>query len=373
MVDIIKPNSVSFTSGINLENFTKANISIAKSLASVSDLIPDISASIIPVETFSQFEKIFELNALISKQISIPKSFFTQFEQIERVNSQISHSLQIPDKFFQQMQSAAEMSKKLTDAFQIPESTLRVLENLQKINYDRISLANDALKRIAEINTSFLSSLNPAFNIGFSWEGISGLISKSLKFEDEDEFETFEYNWAGCLTIHELKELYDLWKNGEKDKVRDFFYQWFSDKRKIDNLIENFRENDILRPRMPILEKAFQSHLDSDYELSIPVLISQIDGIFIEKHKDLDGQISFTHTCKICGGESKTKSYLTANNISKFLLKKQNRYMPFFLEHIIDTFDNLRNDILHGKKLDYANKDLSTKLVLTLVELNFNK
>ncbi len=34
---------------------------------------------------------------------------------------------------------------------------------------------------------------------------------------------------------------------------------------------------------------------------------------------------------------------------------------------------NLRNDILHGKKLDYADKDLSTKLILTLLELNFSK
>ena len=46
------------------------------------------------------------------------------------------------------------------------------------------------------------------------------------------------------------------------------------------------------------------------------------------------------------------------------------QYFPEFLEHINDTFANLRNDILHGKKLDYPDKNLSTKLVITLYQLH---
>jgi len=357
---------------IAVKNFEEANKSIAKSLADIKLFIPDLT-TLIPKETFSQFEKIARMNDLIAKQISLPKLFFTQFNQIEMLNQQINGQFKIPNLLIQQMQSVAEANKKLVEGFQIPSSTLCAIENFQKINLDNITLVTSALDKIKQINTSFLSSINPIFNIGFNWNGLLDVISESFKFTNEEDFKKFEYNWAGSLTIPELRELYHLWKKGEKEKVKDFFYEWFSDKDKINNLIKDFNQNEIFTPRMHILGKALKAHLNSDYELSIPIILSQIDGIFIEKHKDLKDKISFTNTCKECGTTLKTKAHFTANNISKHILNKENEYLPFFLEHIIDTFDNLRNDILHGKKLDYPDKDLSTKLILTLLELNFSK
>jgi hypothetical protein len=360
--------------GIKLktELFEEASKSLSKSLANIKPIIPDVS-SLISKETFSQFEKIARMNELIAKQISIPASFFTQLDQIEKLNKQISNQFKIPNSLIQQMESIAEMNKKLTASFQIPSSTLTAIESLQRVNLDYIEKATSALNIIKNINTSFLSSVSPIFKIGFSWEGIFDTLSESFNFTNEEEFKKFEYNWTGFLTIPELRELYELWKKGEKEKVKDFFYKWFSDDKKIMNLIKDFNKNEIFKPRILILEKALKAHLNSDYELSIPIILSQIDGIFIEKHKALDGSITFTSKCKDCGASVKTTIPLNANNISKYLLNKENEYLPFFLEHIIDTFDNLRNDILHGKKLDYADKDLSTKLILTLLELHFSK
>ena len=359
-------------SKIDKKDFEEASKSITEAFANIKPIIPDI-VPIIPKETFFQLEKIAKMNELIAKQISIPESFFTQFKQIKELNKQINRQFKIPNSLIQQMQSIAEMNKTLTESFHIPSLTLSAIEKLQKINLDHLTQATSALERIKEINGSFLSSINPLFNIGFNWNGLFESISESFKFTDEEEFKKFEYNWTGSLTLPELKELCRLWKEGEKDKVKDFFYHWFSDEKKINNLIEDFNKNDIFKPRMHILKKALKAHLNSDYELSIPVILSQIDGIFIEKHKDLEGRISFTSKCNECGAEVKTKPPLNANNISKYILNKENEYLPFFLEHIINTFDNLRNDILHGKKLDYPDKDLSTKLILTLLELNFTK
>jgi len=354
------------------KNFDEANKSIAKSFANIKLLVPDLN-TLIPKETFSQFEKITQISDLIAKQVAIPESFFTQLYQIEMLNQQISKQFKIPNSLIQQMQSVAEANKRLINGFQIPRLTLSAIENFQKINLEHITQATSALDKIKQINTSFLSSINPIFNIGFNWNGLLDVISESFKFTNEKDFKEFEYNWAGSLTIPELRELYQLWKKGEKEKVKDFFYEWFSDKEKIDNLIKDLNQNKIFAPRMHILSKALKAHLNSDYELSIPIILSQIDGIFIEKHKDLEGKISFTSTCKECGTTLKSKAHLTANNISRHILNKENEYLPFFLEHIIDTFENLRNEILHGKKLDYPNKDLSTKLILTLLELNFSK
>jgi hypothetical protein len=225
------------------------------------------------------------------------------------------------------------------------------------------------LEQIPKIN---LSSIDPIFNIAFKWEGLFESISKSFKFTDDAEFKKFEYNWVGFLTLTEIKELYELWKKGDTEKVKDFFYNWFSDEEKVDNLIEDFNKNEFFRPRMHILSKALKAHLNTDYELSIPILLSQIDGIFIERHKDLDGKITYTNTCQKCGAKVKDKAPLNAKNISQHIIKRENKFMVFFLQHIIDTFENLRNAILHGKKLDYPDKDLSTKLIVTLLELSYH-
>lgn len=350
------------------KDFEEASKSITEAFVNTKPIIPDI-VPIIPNETFTQLEKIARMNELIAKQISIPELFFTQFKQIEELNKQINRNFKIPNSLIQQIQFIPEMNKKLT----VPASTLRTIEKIQKSNFNCLIQANSALEIIKEINTSFLSSINPIFNIGFNWEGLFESISELFKFTDDGEFKKFEYNWAGFLTIPKIKELYELWKKDEKDKVKDFFYQWFSDKKEINNLIEDFNKNEIFEPRMHILEKALKAHLNSDYELSIPIILSQIDGIFIEKHKDLAGKISFNNKCQKCGAHMKTELPLNANNISKYILNKENKYLPYYLEHIIDIFSNLRNDILHGKKLDYPDKDLSTKLILTLIELNFTK
>ena len=275
---------------MDVKLYDEANKALAISLANIKPLILDIN-SIIPKETFNQFEKIARMNDLIAKQISLPDSFFSQLKQIEILNQQIANQFKIPSAIIQKMESIAQMNQRLTESFQIPSSALSAIESLQKINFDHIEKATSALSIIKNIDTSFLSSINPIFNIGFNWDGILDTISKSFSFTTEEEFKKFEYNWAGFLTIPELRKLYDLWKKGEKAKVKDFFYQWFSNEQKVDNLIEDFNKNDAFKPRMRILKKALKAHINSDYELSIPIILSQIDGIFIDKHKNLDRHI----------------------------------------------------------------------------------
>lgn len=352
----------------NAKVFTEANQNLINSLTRVKTILPEPN-SIIPTGLFNQFEHIAKISALISKQLSAPKTFAIQFEQIKQINDLVYERFRIPSYLIEQMQATAELNRKLISSFEIPTATLEAISHIQRSNYDAILQANKALEQIKKIDLGFLVDLNPLFNIGFNWETILDFSSSIFKFTTEDEFKKFEYNWIGFLSVSEIKKLYKLWKNNEKDKVKDFFYQWFSNETKISNLLKDFNQNKSFKPRMSILRKALTAHLNADYELSIPIFLSQIDGVFISKHNGLAGQI--THTCSKCKGKS--KAHLNANNISKFILQKQNEYMPFFLEHIIDIFEKLRNDIMHGKKLDYADKDLSTKLILTLVQLNFSK
>lgn len=197
-------------------------------------------------------------------------------------------------------------------------------------------------------------------------------VSKTFWF-DEDEYKQFEYNWIGHLiSMRGLRDIYALWKKGDNDAVKQCFYKHFSDENTINELIHDFDENEIFSPRMHIISKALKAHLNSDYELSIPVLLAQIDGIFIEKYNALDGKIKYTSRCPECGHKMKTELRLNATNISQHNLKKETsaRRVIYFPEHIIKIFRDLRNDILHGKNLDYADKNLSTKLIITLIELS---
>ncbi len=349
--------------------FKVANSTISNVLPDITPFIPDVSA-LIPKDTLSQFEKITKMNDLIMEQISKPSLFLKEFDKISELNKLLIPKFHVPESIITQIRHAADVSMVAAASFQIPSGTLKAMENIQKINLDCLYQGSKALEILSSINPTFLSSINPIFNIGFDWGGITESISKSFDFTKEKEFSKFEYNWAGFLTLKELEKLYELWKKGETEKVKGFFYEWFSDKGKLDALIHDLGKNKLFTPRMHILEKALSAHLDSKYELSIPILLSQIDGIFIERHKDLDEKIHAHPKCKSCGKKITINLPLTASNISKHILGKQNNYLPYFLEHIIDTFENLRNDILHGKKLDYADKDLSTKLIITLLELN---
>jgi len=350
----------------------EANKSLANTLANIKPIIPEIT-SIIPKETFSQVEKMTRMSEILAKQITVPKALISQFEQVERLNKQMYNIFRVPDALIKQGQIFAKMNQQLTKVFQVPTGVFGILETLRKSNFDHLFQVSKALEHLTKINTSFLSSIDPLFNVAFKWGGLLNSVSKTFKFEDEEEFKKFEYNWAGFLTVRELKKLYELWKEGKEAEVKDFFYKWFSDEKKLDNMIEDFKKNKFFSPRIRILKKTLKAHLNSDYELSIPILLSQIDGVFIEKHQGLDGKISFTNICKECKNENKIKAPLNARNISQYLLKKENQYMPFFLNHIMNTFENLRHDILHGKKLDYPDKDLSTKLIVTLLELSYSE
>ena len=249
----------------------------------------------------------------------------------------------------------------------ISQETLRAFESIAKQNQERFFAINDSLQIFASMQKSVLSNLDPLFRVSFDW---SGIIESQLDFTKEDEFKKFEYNWAGFLTVDEIKVLYDLWKGGKEEEVKDFFFIWFSGKEKLETVIRKFESNDLFKPRVTIITKALEAHRKGDYELSVPILLAQIDGVFIEKHKDLMEVITSSVKCNKCGNIVKSKIPINANNISSYLASKENKYLDNFLDYIHQTFREVRHDIMHGKKLDYADKDLSTKLIATLFHMS---
>lgn len=249
---------------------------------------------------------------------------------------------------------------------------MKPLMNTNNILEDSLKTYSESLQNIEHVHrikTSFSPNLNPILNISFRWNEIVDSLSKTFGFTREEEFKQFEYNWVRILSAPKLRTLYYAFKNGDEESIKQYFYEWFSDENMIEKLIQDLGDNEIFVPRMHIISKALKAHLNSDYELSIPIMLAQIDGIFIEKYKELDGKITYSKKCPECGTKIKREEPLNARNISQHILQKEDT--PYFHKHIINMFANLRNDILHGKNLNYPNKDISTKLIVTLLELNY--
>lgn len=274
----------------------------------------------------------------------------------------------------------------------IPDGLLNETGTLWVLNgREAASKLTETLSGISSINTAGFMKLDPLFNIGAGYKAIAQAIEahsrkalaaqqamartlaelgdrvkSNLAFLDEKEFSEFEYNWLLFLPIPKMREFYQQWKDGELADIEKFFRDGFSEDETINELLKGFNDNELFKPRIHIIEDALGAHLATKYTLSIPVILSQIDGIFIECYKILEGKIS--RKCPKC--KHRTELPLNARNISEYLAKRKSVYFGWFLRHIMDTFEKLRNDILHGKKLNYPDADLSTKLVLTLFQLH---
>jgi len=161
------------------------------------------------------------------------------------------------------------------------------------------------------------------------------------------------------ISIPELSDLYINIMEGKVDAVDEYLVKYCdTNLDKLENRIDQKYQN-----RKIILKKAILAHKNGDYELSIPVILSQVDGICLDA----------------TGAEFFYKRY----KISKIVNKMANDdphllcyLVPFFETSAInDCEDNMkkypnsinRHEILHGKNTTYANKLNSYKAISLLI------
>jgi len=273
------------------------------------------------------------------------------------------------------------LSPSLLHSIEIQKSIIQRFNDSQKPIIEKLLVAQapliEAQKTLqekfvkqAEYVTKFIKAIDfaPLVSQSLSYSQIASSILESMKFRDEDEFKKFEYNWLGFLTLPEIKDFYKKWQAGKENDVRDFFFEMFNSEEKIDVLIEKFNKNEFFSQRIPIIKSALRAHLRGEYELSIPVLWTQFDGIFIKAKKDAVKDKYIT-ICDECGAKKAISP--NAKTIAKELAKEKG-FLKEFLEFVIDEYNKKRSKILHGLEINYMNKDDSVKLILALYELYNN-
>lgn len=185
------------------------------------------------------------------------------------------------------------------------------------------------------------------------------------------------------IISYEEQQKEEILKHANNGWFYDMNFTTFESKKFDDKFfMEHFENNieyickslvDSYPKRAKIIEKAIKSHKIGDYELSIPVLLIQIDGIYKEETQT-------EYFIKL--GKKKVKieenivKKIKNNNkdIMNILISLFNSSLPIsYSENLrkekgINSFDLNRHAILHGESTDYGTKINSLK---TISFLNF--
>lgn len=147
---------------------------------------------------------------------------------------------------------------------------------------------------------------------------------------------------------------------------------WFRDELK-----ERFQNSAMLRSRWKILEKAWEAHQRRDYILSIPVFLTQIEGI-------LGDALVLNHCARSKNGKlfklDSDGTILIENGKQKEIIGISSIIEhPYFsrISRLDEAIKFLRKDeiivernaILHGRKVSYGRAKLSTQSLLLIYAL----
>ena len=260
------------------------------------------------------------------------------------------------------VQSALDNAKRVQEQFIAAQSAL---DNAKRVQ-EQITALMPTLDYYEHVAEKF-ATLNNLYLPSFNFIDIAKEFEELTPFWEEDEYKAFEYNWLGFCSADVILKLYEEYKKGNEEEVKKYFIKMFKNKNNIEKLKNKFQKEDIFLSRIHIIEDALDAHLDGKYTLSIPILLSQIDGIIIKKYGYLlKGKKK--GNCPECGKQLSPMP--NAKNIAFELLNEFDDIdSSYYLEFIKRDYNKNRIPILHGLKTNYSDPHYSTKLILALYRL----
>lgn len=154
----------------------------------------------------------------------------------------------------------------------------------------------------------------------------------------------------------------------------------FYDRKIIDDILDSWKNNILLKNRLPILEAVIHAHHDKNYWLSVPGILPQIEGIVAYGYKhlgEMNGRMMKNYLRSLLDEQySKIK-------INPVLFDFISSVLLVGFRHGVPLRSNLsRHAILHGADINYGCAENSLKAILTfdylqdafrLVSLNKSK
>ncbi|WP_052374202.1 hypothetical protein [Methanobacterium sp. SMA-27] len=219
------------------------------------------------------------------------------------------------------------------------EDAKNLINFLDNLGIDTTILSKEYLK-LEELSKIVIYDIHDRFNDHFSekgWIAYESMnqtkIIKAVEFADANKFEEAE---------RLLIEYYD-------ENILKLF-------------ISRLSFIDVFKPRVVLIEKAFEDHLEERYHATIPVILAMIDGV-VSDLKPGDQRGFFAEGADVEAWDAIAAHESGLNALQKVMSKVRKKTQT---EKITLP---LRNGIIHGRDLGYANKTVAVKVWHTLFAL----
>ena len=256
-----------------------------------------------------------------------------------------------------------------TDNFLLPLQQIN--ENMRQTT-QLLSEVVEAGSRLSE-NLANTMDVLARINTGAIWEAIHDYhkqyrlyVAEDRKVLDEQQFHLHEF-WVRN-TMLQVFGIHQVHPEEREEKLH----------LKLMSLIENKEfDNELkscavitpeLQERLPIIEQALEAHRSEKYLVAIPSLLAQFEGLLVDylaKKKVL--VIVNNRPKQLKNLNNPKKGWLRGlKDVAGEIEASETELYGFHgvADHVVDRLADERNDIMHGRKNDYDNAQLSVNLIM---------
>lgn len=196
------------------------------------------------------------------------------------------------------------------------------------------------------IESGFLESIQSA---------LGSLQDIAEQYEELEEIKKsdFEFKWLNNVKYGVFLDLYEVYEHEGNEAAAELLAEQLRDEEDIEEFKEYFSTFDDYTDRKSIVNEALDAHAEGRYALSIPALLTQLDGVFIDTALDIG---VYAEDEEPIGVEIVNKRKGSPQHIPGIHEEYRNYYASFLWGN--------RVDILHGKETDFSDNELlSAKLI----------
>ena len=320
------------------------------------DIFCELVYSILAPE-FKEKITIEELKSTENKiLISIGKEFTKSDEDLKNYMKDLTEN----NNYFNRFISGLEKIKKRDH-----EKLIETLKPLHSYIHRSLN------KKFEEIRKMFNKSTKDMFeNLGDvlreSLRQVTKVVEEHGEKYNKIPLILFQLGWPPFKKIPVIMMDYIIKEFEEKEisevkKEVDELITDYYEENKIINIAKSWRKNKELNNRIHILNSVIEAHIEEKYNLSIPAILPQIEGVIAE---------SFCHEGRMYG--KKLKNYIDlllednyVNSFDESINSYIKRVVLVSFEHGKPINSNLsRHAILHGADIKYGTKINSLKAIL---------
>jgi hypothetical protein len=153
-------------------------------------------------------------------------------------------------------------------------------------------LIDEESNRVEQLSKMASSAASiPNYNTSFN--DLMKKVNQALKRQEAADkrfaLMMLEMGWPphGALYHDEINWILEAYDTQDKTDVKvglDNFMISRYDADKLNEMLSTWKSNSLLQKRMKILEQVIESHINAKYFVSVPAILSQIEGILIDSN-----------------------------------------------------------------------------------------